>query len=113
LVVKKMDFPRDTDADACAGFGNRQGAGSQIRPVADLTGDLQDALPCRLFDSVAPMQGAVHRADGNIRHFCDQMNSASWFCHLLAPVLLSWLVAVPFSILARASGSTTLAVRAS
>src|SRR6059058_5582578 len=107
-----MDYPRDTDAYARASFGYGQSPGGEIRRVADLAGDLQDPLACRLFDSVAPVRRGPQcrwrhspfRRSDEFRVLVSSPTSLRCYSAGELPLL--------FYILTRANGNTTLNVRA-
>src|SRR5580704_1068660 len=82
LVIEKMDFLGDTHADTHARFRNRKSASRQIRRITNLLGDLQNSLARSFLDAAAPMQSAIHRADGHICHFGDAVDSVFTFAHL-------------------------------
>jgi hypothetical protein len=97
LIVEEVDFPRHAYTNASAGLGNRESACRQIWRVAYLPRNLQDALTGVFLDASPAVQGAIHGADGNVRHLSDQMDSAPFFPHHLAPVLVHSIPA-PFSV---------------
>src|SRR6202049_2879906 len=72
-----MDFPRDADSDTKASLGDRQSARRQVWRIGYLSRNLQYPFAGRFVDPVAPMQGAIHRPDGDVSQFGDQMDSAS------------------------------------
>jgi hypothetical protein len=52
-----------------------------------LPGDLEDALAGGILDTAASVQGAVNGADGDVRHFGDQVDAAALFGHCRSGVL--------------------------
>src|ERR1700730_4462640 len=85
LIVKEVDFPWHAYTDASTGLGDRKSTRRQIWRVAYLPRNLQNALTSRFLDASPAVQGAIHGADGNLRHFGDQMDSAPFFLHHLTP----------------------------
>src|SRR5271154_6627341 len=83
LVVEKVNFLGDADADTYASFRSRKSACRKIRRITDLLGNLQNALASGFLDATAPVQRAVHGADGDIRHFGDAVDSVFLLVHLI------------------------------
>src|SRR5271169_4479702 len=82
LIVEKMNFLGDAHTNTHTRFRNRKGASRKIRRVTDLFRNLQNALTGGFLDAAAPVQCAIHRTDGNVRHFRDAVDSVLLLAHL-------------------------------
>src|SRR5437016_6438835 len=81
LVVEIVNLPGHAHPDSSARFGNGQSASRQIRGVADLSRNLQNPLARGFLDPSAPVQGAIHSSNRDLRHLGDQVDSTSLFSH--------------------------------
>jgi len=82
LIVEKVNFFGDANANAHARLRDGESASGKIRRIADLLRDLQNALAGGFFDATPAVERAVHGADGDVRHFGDPMNSVFLLAHL-------------------------------
>src|SRR5580658_8394947 len=81
LVVEKMNFLGNANADTHARFRHRKCARRKIRRITDLLSDLQDALASGFLDATAAVQCAIHGADRHVRHFGDPVDSVFLLVH--------------------------------
>src|SRR6266436_6960372 len=93
LIVEKMDFLWDAHSNANPRLRNGKSASRKIRRITDLLGDLQNVVARGFFDATAPVQSAIHRADGHVCHFGDAVDSVFSLAHLSHSAI--WRSAIP------------------
>src|ERR1700733_13661633 len=81
LIIEKMDLSRGADSDAGAGFRDRERTRRPVGWVGNLLRNFQDSLARGFVDPGPSVQRSIHRADGNVGYFRDEVNPAPVFLH--------------------------------
>ena len=107
LVVEKMNFLGNADADAQIRAVCREDAGRQVRRVGELLRDAKHALPGRFADSRAAVQRPVDRADRNSGQFGNLVDPGTFHFATTFSVVSIRSTELPPTMILNVPGSTT------